>query len=67
MRAVLVCAAGLLLGGCTTLPNLQSFFGPTPQQRCAQQKEDWRAVITYQSDGSGSWKIECVKPGAATP
>lgn len=54
-------AISVSVGGCTTLPNLQSFFGPTPQQRCAAQKEDWRAVITYQSDGSGSWRIECVK------
>lgn len=66
MRAILICATALLTG-CTTLPNLQSFFGPTPQQRCAAQKEDWRAVITYQSDGSGSWRIECVKSGDSKP
>lgn len=63
MRAITICSV-LLLSGCTTLPNLQSFFGPTPQQRCASLKEDWRPVITYQSDGSGSWRIECVKAGA---
>lgn len=66
MRLVLLCVVAALTG-CTTLPNLQSFFGPTPQQRCASQKEDWRAVITYQSDGSGSWRIECVKPQGAVP
>lgn len=67
MRAAAICTAALLLAGCTTLPNLQSFFGPTPQQRCAGLHKDWRAVITYQSDGSGSWRIDCVKPPPKKP
>lgn len=61
MKAALACAAAVLLVGCTTLPTLRSFFSPT--QHSVVRRENWRTVITCQSDGNGSWHIECV-PGA---